>query len=51
MKEEATSVELPELEAGDGTNMEVGDVILDNAGNDSHGTFLRAEHLALVFEL
>ena len=51
MKEEATGAKLLELEAGDGTNVEVGDVILDDTGNDSHGTFLHVEHMALVFEL
>jgi hypothetical protein len=50
-KEEATGAELLELEAGDGTTVEVGDIILDDAGNGLHGTFLHVEHLALVFEL
>ena len=40
-----------ELEARAGATMEMRDVILDDAGNGSHGTFLRVEHLALVFEL
>jgi hypothetical protein len=51
MKEEAAGAELTEIEARDGMNVEVGDVIFDDAGNDLHGPFLRAEHLALVFEL
>jgi hypothetical protein len=50
-KEEAAGAELMELEAGDGATVEVRDVILDDVGNGLHGTFLRAEHLALVFEL
>jgi hypothetical protein len=53
-KEEAAGTELMELEAGDGADgatVERRDVILDDVGNGLHGTFLRAEHLALVFEL
>jgi hypothetical protein len=50
-KEEVAGAELLELEAEDGMTLELGDVILDNAGNGLHGTFLHAEHLALVFEL
>jgi hypothetical protein len=53
-KEEAAGAELMELEAGGGATVEMRDVILDDAGNGLHGlhgSFLRAEHLALVFEL
>ena len=52
MKEEAVGAELTEIEARVGMNMEVGNEIFDDAGvHDLHGPFLRAEHLALVFEL
>jgi hypothetical protein len=51
MKEEVTGAELLEIEARVGKNVEVGDAILDDAGNELHGTFLREEHLALVFKL
>jgi hypothetical protein len=53
-KEEAAGADLMELEAGDGAIMEMRDVILDDAGNGLHGlhgSFLHAEHLALVFKL
>jgi hypothetical protein len=51
MKKEAVGAELSEVEARAGMNVEAGNVIFDDAGNDLHGPFLRAEHLALVFEL
>jgi hypothetical protein len=52
MKEEAVGAGLTEIEARAGMNVEVGNEIFDDAGNhDLHGPFLRAEHLALVFEL
>jgi hypothetical protein len=52
MKEEAVGAEMTEIEAKAGMNVEVGNKIFDDAGNyELHGPFLRAEHLALVFEL
>jgi hypothetical protein len=52
MKEEAAGAGLNEIEARAGMNVEVGNEIFDDASNhDLHGPFLRAEHLALVFEL
>jgi hypothetical protein len=51
MKEEAVGAELTEIKARAGMNVEVGNEIFDDAGNDLHGPFLHAEHLALVFEL
>jgi hypothetical protein len=50
-KEEADGVELMELEAGIGATVELRDVSLNDMGNGLHGSFLCAEHLALVFEL
>jgi hypothetical protein len=52
MKEEAVGAGLNVIEARARMNVEVGNEIFDDAGNhDLHGPFLRAEHLALVFEL
>ena len=52
MKEEAIGAELTEIEARAGMNVEVGNKIFDDTSvHDLHGPFLRAEHLALVFEL
>ena len=53
-KEEVASAELVELKADGGAIVEMRDVILDDVGNGLHGlhgSFLCAEHLALVFEL
>ena len=43
--------ELMELEAGIGVTVELRDVSLNDVGNGLHGSFLRAEHLTLVFKL
>jgi hypothetical protein len=52
MKEEVVGAGLNVIEAKVGINVEVGNEIFDDAGNhDLHGPLLRAEHLALVFEL
>jgi hypothetical protein len=40
-----------ELEDGIGATVELRDVSLNDVGNGLHGSFLHAEHLALVFEL
>jgi hypothetical protein len=50
-KEEVDSVEMMELEARIGATVELRDVSLNDVGNGLHGSLLRAEHLALVFEL
>jgi hypothetical protein len=50
-KEEVDGAELMELEAGIGATVELRDVSLNDVGNGLHGSLLRAEHLALVFEL
>jgi hypothetical protein len=50
-KEEAVGAEIMELEAGDGATVELRDASLNNVGNGLHGSFLCAEHLALVFKL
>ena len=52
MNVDAASAGLNVIEARAGMNVEVGNETFDEAGNnDLHGPLLRAEHLALVFEL
>jgi hypothetical protein len=50
-KEEVDGAELMELDAGIGATVELRDVSLNDVGDGLHGSLLRAEHLALVFEL
>jgi hypothetical protein len=52
MKVDAARAKLNVIEARARMNVEVGNETFDEAGNhDLHGPLLRAEHLALVFEL
>jgi hypothetical protein len=52
MKVDAAGAGLNVIEARAGMNVEVGNETFDDVGNhDLHGPLLRAEHLALVFEL
>jgi hypothetical protein len=52
MNVDAARAGLNVIEARAGMNVEVGNETFDEAGNnDLHGPLLRAEHLALVFEL
>ena len=52
MNVDAARAGLNVIEARARMNVEVGNKTFDEAGNnDLHGPLLRAEHLALVFEL
>jgi hypothetical protein len=50
-KDEVDGAEQMELDAGIGATVELRDVFLNDVGDGLHGSLLRAEHLALVFEL
>jgi hypothetical protein len=50
-KEEVDGAELMELDIGIGATVELRDVSLNDVGDGLHVSLLRAEHLALVFEL
>jgi hypothetical protein len=50
-KDEVDGAEQMELDAGIGATVELRDVSLNDVGDGLHGSLLRAEHLALVFEL
>jgi hypothetical protein len=50
-KDDVDGAEQMELDAGIGTTVELRDVSLNDVGDGLHGSLLRAEHLALVFEL
>jgi hypothetical protein len=50
-KDEGDDAEQMEFDAGIGATVELRDVPLSDVGDGLHGSLLRAEHLALVFEL